>query len=104
MSTPIIPIRPMPPIRSASVLRNAESQRDSDTKPRVARNEKPWGTGDNQDNPERVATPSATLATNTLNPKQKREPAAARALINMLKSRIIPFFVYFVYFVVTPPS
>jgi hypothetical protein len=92
----------MRPIRSASVLRKAASQRDSDTKPRVARNEKPWGKGNNEDNPERVATPSATLVTNTPSPKPKREPAAARALLNMLKSRIIPFFVYFVYFVVNP--
>jgi len=33
----------------------AESQRDSATKPRVARNELPWGNKENEYNPERVA-------------------------------------------------
>src|SRR6266496_1086956 len=37
------------------VRRNAESQRDSATKPRVARNELPWVNTENEYNPERVA-------------------------------------------------
>src|SRR5260221_116102 len=39
------------------VRRSAESQRDSATKPRVARNELPWGNTENEYNPERVAAP-----------------------------------------------
>ncbi len=41
----------------AEVRRSAESQRDSGTKPRVARDELPWGNRDNEHNPERVAAP-----------------------------------------------
>src|SRR5258708_30127455 len=41
--------------RSAGIQNDGESQRDSDTKPRVARNELPWGKRHNEYNPERVA-------------------------------------------------
>src|SRR6266404_6557481 len=44
-------------IRICGRQNDGESQRDSDTKPRVARNELPWGKRDNEYNPERVAAP-----------------------------------------------